>query len=94
MATAFRWGGSMAAVRLVCSFLSIKVTAVYLGPAGLALVAQYASFLSMFQSMLGQGLVTGAVRLSSEYSDDAARRRVEVTTNREQFRCGYRSGPM
>ena len=75
IASAFRWGGSMAAVRLVCSFISIKITAVILGPSGLALVAQYANFLSMLQSMLGQGLVTGAVRLGAEQGDDPGRRR-------------------
>lgn len=75
IATAFRWGGSMAAVRLVCSFISIKITAIILGPSGLALVAQFANFLTMLQSMLGQGLVTGAVRLAAEHGEDGARRR-------------------
>jgi PST family polysaccharide transporter len=77
---AFGWGGSMALVRLACSFVSIKVTAVYLGPAGLALVAQLASFLSLFQSMLGQGLVTGLVRISSEQASDGERRRATCST--------------
>ena len=77
---AFGWGGSMATVRLACSFISIKVTAVYLGPGGLALVAQLASFLSLFQSMLGQGLVTGLVRISSEQASDAERRRDTCST--------------
>lgn len=75
MFAAFGLGGSMAAVRMACSFISIKVTAVFLGPAGLALVAQFSNFVSLFQSMLGQGLVTGLVRLSAEYGDDPARRR-------------------
>jgi PST family polysaccharide transporter len=75
MVSAFGWGGSMAGVRMVCSFISIKVTAVYLGPSGLALVAQFSNFVSLFQSMLGQGLMTGIVRLSAEYADDAPRRR-------------------
>ncbi len=75
MVSAFGWGGGMAGVRMVCSFISIKVTAVYLGPGGLALVAQFSNFVSLFQSMLGQGLVTGIVRLSAEYVDDAPRRR-------------------
>ena len=72
--SAFRWGGSIAAVRLVCSFISIKITAVILGPSGLALVAQFANFLSMLQSMLGQALVTGTTRLASEHADDPAHR--------------------
>ena len=77
---AFGWGGGMAIVRLACSFVSIKVTAVYLGPSGLALVAQLASFLSLFQSMLGQGLVTGMVRIASEPTTDSERRRATCST--------------
>lgn len=81
--SAFGWGSGIAAVRMVCSFLSIKVTAVYLGPAGLALVAQYSNFIGLFQSMLGQGLVTGTVRLSAEAGTDAAqRRRIQSTALR------------
>lgn len=75
MLSALGWGGGMAGVRLVCSFVSIKVTAVTLGPAGLALVAQFSNFVSLFQSMLGQGLMTGVVRLDAEYGGDAERRR-------------------
>lgn len=62
MARAFGWGGGIAMVRLLCSFISIKVTAVVLGPSGLALVAQFAGFVMLAQSMLGQGAVTGAVK--------------------------------
>lgn len=77
------WGSGMALVRLVTSFLSIKVTAVALGPGGLALVAQLASFISLCQSMLGQGLVAGAVRLGAEQAADEERRsRVYATVLR------------
>lgn len=73
----------MALTRLACSFVSIKVTAVVLGPAGLALVAQFASLVTLLQSMLGQGLVTGSVRQAAACGDDAAaRRRVHATALR------------
>jgi len=75
MFSALGWGGSMAVMRMVCSFISIKVTAVILGPAGLTLVAQFSNFAGLLQSMLGQGVVTGVVCLDAEYGDDAARRR-------------------
>jgi PST family polysaccharide transporter len=68
------WGSAMAGVRLLTSFLSIKVTAVALGPGGLVLVAQLTGFIGLCQSMLGQGLVTGAVRLGAEQGADQARR--------------------
>ena len=77
---AFGWGSSVSAVRLACSFLSIKVTAVVLGPAGLALVAQLGNLVALLQSTLGQALVTGSVRLAAEHADDAAMRaRVRAT---------------
>ncbi len=79
-ARAFGWGSGIALVRLACSFLSIKVTAVVLGPAGLALVAQLGNLVMLLQSMLGQALVTGSVRLAAEHAADAAlRARVRAT---------------
>lgn len=66
IARAFGWGSAIAVTRMACNFLSIKVTAVALGPSGLALVAQFTGFVSLLQSMVGQGLVTGSVRLGSE----------------------------
>jgi len=68
------WGSAMAGVRLLTSFLSIKVTALALGPGGLVLVAQLTGFIGLCQSMLGQGLVAGAVRLGAEQGADQARR--------------------
>lgn len=68
------WGSAMAGVRLLTSFLSIKVTALALGPGGLVLVAQLTGFIGLCQSMLGQGLVAGAVRLGAEHGADQARR--------------------
>lgn len=80
MARAFGWGAGMAGTRLVCSFLSIKVTAVFLGPGGLALVAQFSNLVNLFQSMLGQGLVTGSVSLGAEAGAAQARRQVVRAT--------------
>jgi len=86
MFSALGWGGGMAVVRMACSFISIKVTAVTLGPAGLTLVAQFSNFVTLFQSMLGQGVVTGVICLDAEYSDDAERRRrVRSTAARMVF---------
>ena len=68
------WGSAMAGVRLLTSFLSIKVTALALGPGGLVLVAQLTGFIGLCQSMLGQGLVAGAVRLGAEHGADQERR--------------------
>ena len=71
IARAFGWGSAMAATRMACSLISIKVTAVALGPAGLAMVAQFTGFVALLQSMIGQGLVTGTVRLGAERAEAA-----------------------
>lgn len=73
LARAFGLGGSQALVRLVCGFVSIKVSAVYLGPSGLALVAQLNTFVTLCQGLLGSGLNTAVVRLGAEVRDDGAR---------------------
>ncbi|MES2159778.1 MAG: O-antigen translocase [Pseudomonadota bacterium] len=71
---AFGLGSSQALVRLVCSFISIKLTAVYLGPAGLALIAQFNNLVTLGQGLLGAGVNTAMVRLTAEYADQPQRR--------------------
>lgn len=73
-------GAARALVRLVCGFASVKLTAVYLGPAGMALVAQFNNFLSLCQGIVASGLETAASRLTSEYAGDRARRMVLLHT--------------
>lgn len=71
---AFGLGTLQALVRLVCSFASVKLTAVYLGPAGLALIAQFNNFVSLCQGIIVTGLETATMRLSAEYGADVERR--------------------
>ncbi|MBE7417999.1 MAG: O-antigen translocase [Ideonella sp.] len=68
-------GAIRALVQLACSFISVKLTAVYLGPSGLALIAQFNNFMSLGQSVVGTGLDTASGRLTAEYSQDAERRK-------------------
>lgn len=68
-------GALRALVRLVCGFLSVKLTAVYLGPSGLALIAQLNNFLSLCQGVVSNGLDTASGRLTAEYREDEQRRR-------------------
>lgn len=72
---AFGLGSTQALIRIVCSLVSVKLTAVYLGPAGLAIVAQVNTLITLGQGSLGSGINTALVRLTAEYGDDAARRR-------------------
>lgn len=74
--SAFGWGSSQAMIRLICSFISIKLTAVYLGPSGLALVAQFNNLVTLGQGMLGAGVNTAMVRLTAEYAEQPKRRKL------------------
>ena len=68
------WGAARAIVQMACSFVSIKLTAVYLGPSGLALIAQFNNFMILCHSVVTTGLETATSRLGAEYQADAARR--------------------
>jgi PST family polysaccharide transporter len=60
------WSAASTGTRLLVGFLSIKVTAVYLGPAGLALVGQLGNFISLLQSTLGNAVNSAVVKIAAE----------------------------
>lgn len=70
MKTALLWGGAQTVIRMALSFVSIKVTAVFLGPAGLALVGQLGNFLSLLQGSIGNAIQTGVVKMTAEANSD------------------------
>lgn len=73
-------GGMHSLLRLVLSFVSIKFTAIYLGPSGLALVAQLGNFISICHGLLGGGLGTATARLYPEFHGDRAGRKRFLAT--------------
>lgn len=72
--TALFWGVVQTGFRMLLSFLSIKVTAVVLGPTGLALTGQLGNFISLLQGGLGNAIQTGVVKLTAESESDRDRR--------------------
>lgn len=70
---ALYWGGIQSVLRLVLSFVSIKITAVYLGAPGLALVGQLSNFLGLVQGGVGNAIQTGVVKLTAESDGDPNR---------------------
>lgn len=68
-------GATAAMVRLLCSFISVKLTAVYLGPSGLAIIAQFNNFMTLVQGVVVTGLETASGRLTAEYGPDPERRK-------------------
>jgi PST family polysaccharide transporter len=79
------WSGAGTGVRLICGFLSIKVTAVYLGPAGLALVGQVGNFVTVLQSTLGNAVNSAVVKIFSEASSDDRPRAAAVVGTALRF---------
>ena len=57
-------------IRVVTGFIVVKVVSVYIGPSGLALVAQVQNFVNMASSVASGGITTGIVKYTAEYRDD------------------------
>ena len=74
---------------MLLSFLSIKVTSVYLGPAGIGTLGQLSYFIALTQAVLVAGVHTGLVRRIAELGDDRdARERVISTALRALLATG------
>lgn len=72
LAKALGWSAAQSAVRMAVGFATIKVTAVYLGPAGLAVVGQLNNFLSMSTAATVNGVQTGLTKMTAERAAEAA----------------------
>jgi len=79
-----RLAASMGAVQtlvsMVLSFVSIKITSVYLGPAGLGTMGQLGLFMVMTQAILAAGVGTGLVRRTAELNEAPAQRELAIST--------------
>lgn len=65
---------------MILSFFSIKVTSVYLGPAGIGTLGQLNYFMSLTQGILAAGLQVGLVKRTAELSGDSAGRSRVIST--------------
>src|SRR3989442_13724259 len=63
------WSGAQTGVRMLLGFLTIKVTAVYLGPVGLALGGQAGNFLTLLHDHVSSAVGTAATRMVVEGRD-------------------------
>lgn len=73
--TALVWGAGQTVLKMILSFLSIKITAIYLGPAGLAMVGQFSNFFTLLQAAIGSAINTGVTNLTAQADNDGARLR-------------------
>jgi len=58
--------GAQTVVRILLGFVSAKVSAIYLGPSGTALLGQVTSFLQLVQGTIANGADTAVVSLTAE----------------------------
>jgi PST family polysaccharide transporter len=73
-------GVVQSAVSVAASFLSVKITSVYLGPAGIGLLGQLQNFMTMSMGIVASGLSTAVVRRTAQYSTDPQARATVVST--------------
>lgn len=73
-------GAAQTLVSMVLSFISIKITSVYLGPAGLGTLGQLTYFMGMTQAVLASGVGTGLVRRTAELGNDRPARERLIST--------------
>ncbi len=80
----FRAAASMGAIQALISiasgFVSVKITSVFLGPAGIGVLSQLQYFMAMAQNGIMSGLNTGVVRRTAECGDDEPARALAVST--------------
>jgi PST family polysaccharide transporter len=65
LSTALRWSSAQTVIRMALGLVSAKVSAVYLGPPGVALVAQIGNLIQVAQGTIGNGTQTAVVKLTA-----------------------------
>jgi antigen flippase len=73
-------GAVQTVVSMLAGFLSVKVTSVFLGPAGLGTLGQLQYFIAMSLTTVTSGLNTGIVRRTAEHGPGSQRRAEAIAT--------------
>jgi PST family polysaccharide transporter len=84
LGSAFLWSAAQTVTRLAVGFLSIKVTAVYLGAGGIALTSQLNNVFTLMRSLISNAVDDGVVTLTAKHAEsgDSAGRTVLGTAAR------------
>jgi len=69
------------AIRIIAGFIINKVIAIYIGPAGLALIGQFMNFVSIVLSFSNGGINSGIVKYVAEYKDDNDKRSMILSSS-------------
>lgn len=68
-------------IKIVATFISAKVLAVFTGPAGVALLGQLTNFITILIQVSTAATGTGIVKLTGEYKDDSAKLKNVIDTS-------------
>ena len=74
------FNGIAQVIRILTNVVSNKIVAVYLGPAGIALLGQFSNFTSIIMSFASFGINNGVAKYTSEYYDDESKRKSILST--------------
>ncbi len=67
---ALGWGTMQSLLRMALGMISVKITASYLGPSGVALIAQLTNLLSLVAALVTNGVDTAVTRFTAEHQDE------------------------
>ena len=73
-------GSLQTATSLLVGFFSVKITSVYLGPAGVGVLGLMQHFMAMASGIVVAGLSTALIRRTAELKSDSGKRAVVVST--------------
>ncbi len=71
------WNGIATTVRILTGLISNKIIAVYLGPAGVAMLGQFQNFTTIANSVAGFGINSGVTKYLAEYKTEE-NKRIEI----------------
>lgn len=67
-------------LQIIAGFFINKIVAVFVGPAGLAMIGQFQNFSQLTQSCANGGITQGVVKYVSEFRDDLLQKRKILST--------------
>lgn len=87
------YSGISTVLKILTSFVSAKIIAVYLGPAGLGMLGQLTSFITIFLTLSTGAITNGVIKYVAEYKDDEPRKnRVIKASLQITLLCSLLSG--
>jgi PST family polysaccharide transporter len=87
------YSGISTVIKIITSFVSAKVIAIYLGPTGLGMLGQLTSFIAIFLTLSTGAITNGVIKFVAEYKNDESRQNRIIKTSLQitllcSFLCG------